>query len=256
MLSFVMVGCSEDADATSDNQGQEILELEKIVEDANKMLMASEAAVAMAEEEVDKINSENETLKISLQESQDKLMALEDIDSEPLALSPYPGMTVLVASIHVLDAMRTGDFVTLSSYVDPVDGVYLSPYQYIDFSYTMNMTSDNILNMATLPTVFPWGNAPGSGDLISLNLLDYYNAYVYDEDYYLAPIVGMNTVVSSGNMINNIATSFPTSDTVEFLFPEFDPSYGGLDWSSITLVFNTDSGMPMLLGIVHGDWTP
>lgn len=256
ILSFVMIGCSENTKASIENQEEEIAELEQLVEEANEMRVASEDSVALAEKEVDKINRENEALKLSLQESQDKLMALEELDAQPLALSPYPGMTVLQASIHVLDAMRTNDFATLATYVDPVDGVYLSPYQYIDFSYTMNMTSDNILNMATLPTVFPWGNAPGSGDLISLNLLDYYNTYVYDEDYYLAPVVGMNTLVSSGNMINNIATSFPTSDTVEFLYPEFNPSYDGLDWSSITLVFKTDSGMPMLLGIVHGDWTP
>jgi hypothetical protein len=243
IMSLVVVGCSDSS--TAEDQEQAIEQLEKTIEDSNKMLVES-------------MDKESKLIE-ELEDSQAMLMALEvEIDEDPLpmAISPYPGMTVLVAATQVLDAMRTDDYVTLASYVDPVNGVYVSPYQYIDFSYTMNLTDNNILNLATIPTIFPWGNEPGSGDLISLNMLDYYNEYIYDEDYYLAPIVGMNIVVSSGNMINNIAATFPTTDTVEFLFSQFDPSYGGLDWSSITLVFNTDSGMPMLLGIIHGEWTP
>lgn len=269
MILLVLVGCSN----SSTSEEQVIKELEKTIEDSNEMLLESKALESeligelekskvladVAISETDILKAQNEALNTSLEDSQAKLMALEVVangDPMPAAVSPYPGMTVLVAATQVLDAMRTDDYVTLASYVDPVNGVYVSPYQYIDFAYTMNLTDNNILNLATIATIFPWGNEPGSGDLISLNMLDYYNEYIYDEDYYLAPIVGMNIVVSSGNMTNNIAASFPTADSVEFLFPQFDPSNGGLDWSSITLVFNTDSGMPMLSGIVHGQWTP
>lgn len=259
LMLLALVACSNNTDSALEDQEEEIEQLEKEIDESNKMLVDAKALTNTATTDVGILMDENKELKIALEESKAMVMALEvevDNDLLPAAISPYPGMTVLVAATHVLDAMRTDDYATLSTYVDPVNGVFVSPYQYIDFAYTMNLTDDNILSLATIPTIFPWGHEPGSGDLISLNMLDYFNEYIYDEDYYIAPIVGMNIVVSSGNMINNIATSFPTTDTVEFLFPQFDPSYGGLDWSSITLVFNTDSGMPMLIGIVHGQWTP
>lgn len=257
IILVILVGCSNETDTIAKEQEETISQLETKLADIDQLLTESKVIIKDSVSEVDMLKENNEALSGALKESQDQLiaLALED-ESMPAAISPYPGMTVLVAATHVLDAMRTNDYATLASYVDPMNGVYVSPYQYIDFSYTMNLTDDNILNLATIPTIFPWGTEPGSGDIISLNMLDYFNSYVYDEDYFIAPVVGMNVVVSSGNMINNIATQFPTSDTVEFLFPSFDPSYEGLDWSSITLVFNTDSGMPMLLGIVHGAWTP
>lgn len=259
IMLLMLVGCSDSSSSITEEQEQEIKQLEKMIEDSNKMLVESKNLADVVIKEKEELKVQNEKLNISLEDIKAKLMELEgevDTGSIPAAISPYPGMTVLVASTNVLDAMRMNDYATLSSYVDPVNGVFVSPYQYIDFSYTMNLTDNNILNLASISTMFSWGNEPGSGNLISLNMLDYFNEYIYDEDYYMAPIVGMNIVVSSGNLTNNIAVVFPTMDTVEFMFPQFDPSYGGLDWSSITLVFNSDSGMPMLVGIIHGEWTP
>lgn len=278
LVVILLASCSRSSNSIIEEKEQLIIEKEQVIEELGKKVEEADVLLADAMDkkeelmvdlevtkdlvdeavfEIDELKLQNDELVLSLEDSQAMLLELEsEEDLIYTAISPYSGMSVLVAATNVLEAMRTDDYVTLASYVDLIDGVYVSPYQYIDFSYIINLTQDNILNMATLPTVFPWGYEPASGDLISLTLIDYFNEYMYDEDYYIAPVVGMNNVVSSGNMINNIVASFPTTDTVEFLFPEFDPSFGGLDWSSITLIFNTDSGIPMLLGVIHGQWTP
>ena len=35
----------------------------------------------------------------------------------------------------------------------------------------------------------------------------------------------------------------------------FEPEYEGIDWKSLTLVFEKDSGDCYLVGIIHGQWT-
>lgn len=273
VMAFVLTSCTSNLDTQIEDLNQEVSTLSQTLSSTNATINELESTNASLLNDLEEANSlaassvtdlealaqENESLSMSLEEANESLEALAAPSGgspTPMAVSPYPGMSVMAAALEVLDALRTNDYAILATYVDPANNLKLAPYQYVDISGTLELTPSQVSTIPTLPTVYPWGNEPGSGNLISLLPVDYFAQYVYDEDYYLAPIVGMNNIVSSGNMINNIPTVFPTADYVEFLFPSFDPSYNGLDWSSITLVFTTDSGMPMLLAIVHGEWTP
>lgn len=169
--------------------------------------------------------------------------------------SSTPANLVTTAS-EVLLALQADDMVTLETYLHPNNGLKLAPNQNINTSTMIELSHANLLNIATLPTTYGWGYEPGSGNAIAMTAATYFDTYVYDENYYIAPVVGQNVVVSSGNLINNIAPSFPTSSFVEFYFPQFDPQYGGLDWKSLTLVFTDDVGVWSLLAIVNGSWTP
>jgi hypothetical protein len=109
--------------------------------------------------------------------------------------------------------------------------------------------------MFTDTTSYVWGQYDGTGDDISTTFANYYNEFVYDEDYLNPEILGINTVVSSGNTINNIEDVYPNAEYVEFYFDGFDPQYGGMDWRSLTLVFEEVNGTYYLIGVVHGSWT-
>ncbi len=117
------------------------------------------------------------------------------------------------------------------------------------------MTSTQVAALSTNTAVLNWGVYDGSGEPIDLSWPDYYSRFIYDHDFYVAPVIGNNYIVSYGNMINNISVEYPTAVFVEFYYPQFDPQYGGMDWRSITLVMENVNGTYYLVGVVHGEWT-
>lgn len=56
-------------------------------------------------------------------------------------------------------------------------------------------------------------------------------------------------------MIDNMSTAYPNGSFVEYHFTGFDSQYAGIDWASLTLVFEENGGDWYLVGIVHGQWT-
>jgi hypothetical protein len=84
---------------------------------------------------------------------------------------------------------------------------------------------------------------------------DYYGEFVYDVDFENSHIIGNNTVIKSGNTINNILEAYPAGAFVEFHYKGFEPQYEGMDWKSLRLVFEQNGGVWYLVGITHDQWT-
>lgn len=55
--------------------------------------------------------------------------------------------------------------------------------------------------------------------------------------------------------MNNIAEIYEEKQRIEFYFPGFDPQYEGIDWKSLTLVFDQVDGQREVIGIIHNQWT-
>jgi hypothetical protein len=84
----------------------------------------------------------------------------------------------------------------------------------------------------------------------------YHRKYVYDHGYSRAKQITYNSdALSSGNLINNIRQSYPEAIIIEYHFPGFHEKYGGMDWTSLWLVFEQQGSQWYLVGIVHGEWT-
>ena len=62
-------------------------------------------------------------------------------------------------------------------------------------------------------------------------------------------------IIGRGNTPNNIGATYPRSTIAEYHFPGFDAKYGGMDWTSLWLVFEQDDAQWYLVGVVHGSWT-
>ena len=153
-----------------------------------------------------------------------------------------------------LSAIKLYRFDQLSEIIHPDLCLRFSPYAYLNSSNQVFCSSEIGL-AASSEDILLWGRYDGSGNPINLSFMEYYNDFVYDQDYFHSAVIGFNTTVSSGNSLNNIQEVFPGGMMIEYYFPGFDPQYGGLDWRSLRLVFVQHGTDWYLAALIHGEWT-
>lgn len=155
----------------------------------------------------------------------------------------------------VVNLLRQADMNALADHVHPEMGLRFSPYAYVQ-------ESDIVFGIDQIPGLFAddmsylWGVYDGSGEPIKITFAEYYDRFVYDQDFANAEMIAFNQRIGgSGGTINNIDEFYPGSLMVEFHFSGFNPDYGGLDWRSLRLVFMRYEGEWLLVGIIHDEWT-
>lgn len=214
----------------------------EVVSALQETLKTKEAEILMLQEE----------LRVSSEKLEDIIKELEaEEPQQPSASST----NLLSTSIDVLNALSTKDMVALTALSHPLTPIRFTPYAYVDPSNDLSFSSSAFTTLLNDPTIYTWGAYDGSGDPLDLSFNDYLDDFVYDEDYLNPHIVGINNTIGQGNSLNNVATAYPSASFVEFHFTGFDPQYGGIDWSSLILVFEQVSGNWKLVGIVHNQWT-
>ncbi|SCZ80024.1 S-layer homology domain-containing protein [Acidaminobacter hydrogenoformans] len=168
---------------------------------------------------------------------------------------PFVVPTMLQAkALTIAQILKDEDMTQLATHVHPVLGVRFSPYYYIDNTH-------KVVSAAALPglladnTVYFWGIQDGSGFNIDETPQDYFDRYVNARDFTTPDQTVYNTVVSRGNMINNIPNYYTSGIFVELYLNGIDPQYGGMDWRSLYLVFELYNGDYYLVGIANGEWT-
>lgn len=175
------------------------------------------------------------------------------LQSEPL--NQNDNFTLLNVACIVNRALRDGDFTTLASYVHPQQGVTFTPYSTVDPDTDLTFTAAQIKEAPQDSTVYVWGTEDGRGNPIQMTMSQYFARYVYDTDYTQATEIGVDRIITSGNALENLDDAYPDCRFVDFSFPSSDPVNGGLDWSSLKLVFYPGETQWYLVGIVHGEWT-
>ena len=269
---LMSAACTSGAGEAGTQMEEDLLVARETIDTLNKDLSTAQSMLKEKAEEMDAVlvDLKNKDLTIGenglmieslTEEKQDLeeevsglLGDLAVLQEEVMTIGPTPGASLLTEATQILSLMQAGDFPGWSAYVDPGTGVRVSPYQYVDTGADVILTQSDVSSLASYP-VTNWGAYDGSGDPINISGMDYYNAFIYDEDYLSAPYIGQNVVLSSGNMINNIASVYTGASTVEFYFDMFNPAYSGMDWKSITLVMQNTGGQWYLIGIIHGQWT-
>ncbi|MBN2260067.1 MAG: hypothetical protein JW702_05965 [Clostridiales bacterium] len=213
-----------------------------VVEDMEIVIDEQNLEIDSLNDEIDYLNALNSALKNDLREVSDMLDS--NLQSD-----------LIKTAFDVMNLINNEDWMNLSAFIHPDSGVRVSPYQYVDINNDQVFSQNDIYNILASSTTYNWGYFDGSGDSINLNFKDYYQRFIYDHDFYNAQIIGNNLIVSNGNTINNIVSTYGNASFVEFYFPGFDPQYEGMDWRSLTLVFENVNGNWYLVGIVHGEWT-
>lgn len=156
-------------------------------------------------------------------------------------------------ALSVADTIRRGDYETLSSYVHPVYGLIFSPYSTINLNSNQCFTVNRVAIAGADTAVYTWGTTVDSGEPIQLTARQYFESYVYDRDYAKAPVIGFNTVVRTGNALENVMTAFPDAQFVDLCFPPTTAE--GTDWSILRMVFEDSGGTLKLSALIHSAYT-
>ncbi len=185
--------------------------------------------------------------------------ALDDIsntdDDKPLA--PAEAKRIIQAtSDQVINALKTKDMDTLSQFIDPEEGIRFTLYSYVDDEKDLVFDRNEIQSFFTDEQTYVWGNYDGTGEEVKLTPSEYYDKFLYDQDFVNADDVSYNETLSGGNTLNNqIEVYGDDSIIVEYYFQGFEPEYEGLDWESLTLVFEEEDDTWYLVGIISNRMT-
>ncbi len=176
---------------------------------------------------------------------------------ESPAPPPDPGggagtVPVTVQAGAVNQALKEKNSAALAARVHPQKGVTFTPYSCVDFETDLTFTSGQLKNLAQDGTVYAWGFVDGRGSLIEMTIEQYIDRYVFNADYAMAPQVGIDQIIMSGNALENVSEAYPGCRFVDFCCPG---GGDGMDWNSLKLVFEPGESGWLLVGIVHGEWT-
>lgn len=196
-----------------------------------------EQKVKAKDEEIAQLQEENKKLK-------DRINELEKENK-----------SLLSRSIDVIELIKEKDMKGLSEFVHPTKGLRFSPYAYVDVEKDQVFTKEEVAKLGEDTKTYTWGNYDGSGEPIDLNFNDYYDRFIYDEDFANPHIIGNNTIIGEGNTINNISEVYSEGHFIELHFTGIEQQYEGMDWRSLILVFEQYEGQWYLVGIVHNEWT-
>ena len=166
--------------------------------------------------------------------------------------------TIARRARQVLVFLKSRNIAGLSTFVHSRKGLRFSPYHSVNLQKGGDrvFTKGQVKGLLANKKRYLWGEDDGSGDPIRLTFAGYHRKFLYDHDYLRARDVTYNSDrLSSGNLINNIRESYPAAIIVEYHFPGFQEKYGGMDWTSLWLVFEKQGSEWYLVGLVHGEWT-
>lgn len=240
IVILLLNGCTNAPPVTNDQQDT--------IDDLNASLSEKEQTIATQSEEISA-----QSTKIATLESEIEQLNLSILENENN--STESSTNLLTVSLDVLDALATENMTALSTIIHPILGVRFTPYGYIDVTTDLVFASSAVPTLLADTTLYTWGAYDGSGDPINLTTSDYFDDFVYDEDYLNPHIIGVNNIIGTGNSLINISTVYPSASFVEYHFTGFDPQYGGIDWSSLILAFENVAGDWKLIGIIHNQWT-
>lgn len=239
MGAIVLVGCSKTPD--SPNLDTQLTEKAKEIEN---LLTENIELIKLKDQLQDQVEEFKERLETGTVET-----------GTPADDQLGPSSSVLATSLAVMEVIKGKNMTDLSQYIHPSQGLRLTPYFYIDIQNDQVFTAQEVASLDQNTNIFTWGDYDGSGEPIDLNFNDYYDEFIYNQDFMNPHLIGNNTPIGSGNMIDNIDQAYPNGHFIEFHFTGFDAQYAGIDWNSLRLVFEEENGLWYLVGIVHGQWT-
>lgn len=163
--------------------------------------------------------------------------------------------TLTTIATEILTTLKTKDYTAFASYFHPTEGVVFSPYGFIDTKTAKKLSKASFLKLVTENSSLIWGNYDGTGDVIKLTAPQYLEKFVYNADYLHAEKTGYDQIIGKGNSLNNLNEIFPKHPFIEYYFSGFDKKYGGLDWTSLRLVFKLHQSNYYLVAVIHDQWT-
>lgn len=159
-------------------------------------------------------------------------------------------------SERVIMALKNKDMETLSELIHPEQGVRFTLYSFVNRDKDMVFDREKMLQFFQDEKEYTWGFFDGNNAPVKMTPSAYFDEYVYSQDFREADQIGYNQILSGGNTLNNQFEVYVNPIITEYYFAGFDPAMEGLDWQSLSLVFeeHTD-GTWYLVGIINNRMT-
>jgi len=162
---------------------------------------------------------------------------------------------LLAQATEVTQILNRHDYEALASCIHPDKGVTFTPYATVDPDRDLCFTAAQVSSLETNRHTYVWGTDVTTGSPIELTMQDYFARYVCNADYSQAPQIGIDSVIATGNALENAAAAFPDGRFVEFYYPGLNSNKEGYDWCALKLVFEAKDEQWYLVGIIHSEWT-
>lgn len=205
-------------------------------------------------EEDEKIPDEQITTVIEITLNEDSSKDYE-LNEEGIIKSEVAKEAIEKTAYELINALKNKDVEIITGYVHPVKGVRFTPYTTVSTENDFVINKEDMIDFFKDENSYVWGYYDGSGEEIKLTPSQYYEKFIYSEDFMNTLEVGYNEVLSNGNMVENQFEVYENAIVVEYFIPEINPEYEGLDWQSLRLVFEEYEGNWKLVGIIHNQWT-
>lgn len=173
----------------------------------------------------------------------------DDMISEPSVTMPET-ISAFEISIKVLTAIRNRDYQLLADYVHPEKGIIFSPDSYVDYNEDPIFSAEQIRAFGSDNTIYSWGYFDVSEKLIELTASEYFDEFVYDKEYIYSRQIGINTIVCSGNLEENVADLFPNAIFIDF-HDEGTEEVDRIDWSDLKIVLEKYNGALNVIAVIN-----
>lgn len=215
----------------------------------------AEIKIMVITEEEEKIEDEQLTTIINFTLNNEDSLGDYNLNDEGVIKSEVAKEVIEKTVDTLINAIKNKDADTIAEYVHPMKGVRFTPYTTVSTENDLIINKENIKSFFIDENSYVWGYYDGRGDEIKLTPSQYYEKFIYSEDFMSATEIGYNEVLSSGNMVENQFEVYKNAIVVEYYIPEINPEYSGLDWQSLRLAFEEYEGNWKLVGIIHNQWT-
>lgn len=150
-----------------------------------------------------------------------------------------------------IKALKNKNFKDLVSIVHPTKGVRLSHTSEIQVNSEIIIKKEQLLSLSKDNKKYNWGIINGQGQSVMLSFNEYYNNYIYDQDYFNSTERTFNKFVQRPNQTNNNIYDIYNSGIIVEYFHKGSKENNYTDWSSLYLAFENYENTWYLVAIIH-----
>ncbi|MDR0671626.1 MAG: hypothetical protein LBF64_04860, partial [Oscillospiraceae bacterium] len=143
---------------------------------------------------------------------------------EKPAAAPMSSAALVENAFSVVNCLKREDFAKLADWVHPGKGLLFVPYSTVLPERNLLFTAAEVRRFSSDKNVYIWGVTDGEGAPIQSTPVDFFRRYLNNRDYTQASVVGVNTLIKTGNATENVAEAFPEAQFVELNIPMLDPA--------------------------------
>lgn len=153
----------------------------------------------------------------------------------------------------VIKLIKNRDINALSKYAHPKKGIMFSPYSDLKNNDNQIIEKKELVKIYEKNEELVWGEYDGTGVRILLTFDNYFDRFIYDEDF-IEYEPNYDSIMGTGNSIENMNSVFPYARSVEYYTPGTE-EYAYMDWKSLRLLYEIYRGKYYLVAVVHNEWT-